>query len=209
MEIMKTLLFNNKKNISIVLLAISLTGCSSIMKAMYGIKKPKVENEASIMKWLKKDGMTSENVVALSYSGFKSTLTAIKNKMPEVFIFNENGEYIPYGDEWACNAHAFNFIESLNDTTNYVTGDKMKLDDEITLMRNLKGETLNSPIKTAETDFYVLIFCAKYAGKLNKNHAEVWEQQALNNKNAQIKVVKVDMDLQEFWGDSLTQIHTN
>lgn len=208
MKIMKILLFN-KKNISIVLLAISLTGCSSIMKAMYGIKKPKVENEASIMKWLKKVEMSSDNVVTLSYSGFKSTLTAIKNKMPEVFVFNKNGEYIPYGDEWACNAHAFNFIESLNDTTHYATGNKMKLDDEITQMRNLKGEALNSQIKTPETDFYILIFCAKYAGKLNKNHAKVWEQQALNNKKSQIKVVKVDMDLQEFWGDTLTQIHAN
>jgi hypothetical protein len=44
-----------------------------------------------------------------------------------------------------------------------------------------------------------LIYWTVWAGKLNKDHVKIWEDQARNNKNCKVKVIKVNMDMQEYW----------
>ena len=51
--------------------------------------------------------------------------------------------------------------------------------------------------KAKETDFYLFIFWTRYSGRLNKDHVKIWEEQANNNKNSKIKVIKVSFDQQE------------
>ena len=64
----------------------------------------------------------------------------------------------------------------------------------------MNGNSLKSP-ETA--DFYVLIYWAVWTGKLNKDHVKIWEDAAKNNKNAKVKVIKVNMDFQEHWDEKI------
>lgn len=91
---------------------------------VYGIKKPKIENEQTLTKYMVKKNINQDNVYTVGFDNYESTLKSINNTIPEVLIFNKKGQFIPYGDEWACNASVFNFIEQLNDTTEYKTTDK-------------------------------------------------------------------------------------
>lgn len=174
-------------------------GCSPVAKMLYGIKKPKVENKKTLTEYMMKLKMQQQNVYALSFEEFKPSLKRIKNSIPEVLIFNSQGKYIPYGDEYACNAHAFDFIEKLNRNSVYTISDNLNMATISKGLCNLDGVQVVEPI-SENTDFYVFIYWAKWAGKLNKDHVVVWEKQALENQHANIKLITVNVDSQVFWG---------
>ncbi|WP_191858636.1 hypothetical protein [Hanstruepera ponticola] len=170
------------------------------MKTAYGIKDPAVENEDSIKKYLDKIELSTDNVYAYNYNSFLKKMLAKTNSIPDVYIFNNKGEYIPYGDEYACNASAFDFIEQLNKKETYKTSDTYKLEDMLDGMMHLDGT--NATIDMSKNhDFYIFLSWAIYSGRLNKDHVKIWEDQAHNNKNADIKLIKLNFDIQESWGE--------
>ena len=59
-------------------------------------------------------------------------------------------------------------------------------------------------------DAFVLIYWAKYLGKLNKTKVYEWEQKVklLNDKGLNIKLIKVNLDYQKFWGIDQNDIPT-
>ena len=64
----------------------------------------------------------------------------------------------------------------------------------------MQGEPVRVKPKESD-DFTVLVFWTTYIGKLNRDHVSVWERQAQENQKAGIRVLKINMDFQEFWGE--------
>lgn len=188
--------------ISYLVVILTFISCSPIVRLLYGIKKPKVENEESLKKYLEKVNISDKDVYTLDFEGYQKALELINKKIPEVLIFDKNGNYIPYGNEWACNASAFDFIVNLNDTTKYVISDKTNITSLPFSLYSLEGDSLGIP--TLNESFHLFIFWAKFAGKLNKDHVKIWEKQAINNSKTNIKVYKINMDFQEHWGEEVT-----
>jgi len=185
-----------------IALSFLLSGCSMIIgKVFYGVQKPKVETETSLLSYLQKKKLSTDHVFCVPIEAFKETFSLGKGQIPEVFIFNKKGEYIPYGDEWACNANAFDFIANLNDTTNYTTSDLIHRDSLFANFRNLDSTKLSSETLATikERNFVVVTFWAKYIGKLNKTKIREWEKQAKENTNTKITFVKLNLDIQEWW----------
>jgi len=184
-----------------IILAFFLTGCSLVVKTLYGVKKPKVETETSLLAYLEKKELSTEHIFSVPMESFKAVLSLTNNKIPDVLIFNKNGEYMPYGDEWACNANAFTFIQNLNATTTYKTTDLTILDSLLQELRNLDGTSLS--LETIDLikdgDFVAVALWAKWTGKLNKTKVREWEQQARENNNSKIVFVKLNVDLQPWW----------
>lgn len=184
-----------KTNILLILSAIMLSGCNMVIKTMYGIKKPRIENKTSILKKADKLGLDTSNIVSVNGKDF---LYVLKGKgIPDADIFDKNGRYIEYRlNDSSCNAGLFNFIPSLNVNTPYHQTDSNDLNTQLNKCRDLYGNHL-PPIEQA--DFYVLIYWTTWTGRLNKDHVKVWEEQANNNKQCRIKVIKVNLDFQEYW----------
>jgi len=178
-----------------------LVGCNAIGRVMYGVKKPKVESKESILSFLEKKKLSTENVFCVDMADFKPTLLLTKNKIPDVLIFNKKGEYLPYGEEWACNASAFDFIENLNDTTVYKTTDLTTLDNLLGKFKDLGGLELTTETlsKLKSNNFVVVAFWTKWSGKLNKTKVKEWETQAKNNTKTSITFVKLNLDMQDWW----------
>lgn len=195
----------------IVLIPFILFGCSAIVKTMYGIKDPKIETKESLFKFLSKKKLDTTNVYCVSFEDFKPTLSLTNNKIPDVLIFNKQGEYIPYGDEWACNASAFNFIEELNLDTIYTKTDLVVLDTLLSRFKTFDGKQIseNEISKIKNADFVCIVLWAKFTGKLNKTKVKEWEEQAKRNKNVKINFIKLDMDFQEWWGLDESDINVN
>lgn len=178
-----------------------LIGCNTIGKVFYGVKKPKVESKGSIISFLEKKKLSTENIFCVDMADFKPTLLLTKNKIPDVLVFNKKGEYLPYGEEWACNASAFDFIENLSDTTVYRTTDLITLDSLLVKFRHLGGAELSpetlSQIK--QSNFVVVAVWTKWSGKLNKTKIREWETQVKNNTKTSITFIKLNMDMQDWW----------
>jgi hypothetical protein len=173
-----------------------LVSCQPIMKKLYGIKKPDVENEKTISKKLLKYKLDTSSVVTVSSKEFLNVING--QSIPDGLLYDGNGKYIEYRQtDSSCNAGLFQFIPELNLTDKYNQPDSVdNLFTKLNKFRDLKGNMLELPEKA---DFYLVIYWTVWTGKLNKNHVKIWEDLALNNKNCKIKVIKVNLDIQEYW----------
>ncbi len=172
-----------------------LASCQPIMKAIYGIKKPDIENRESITKKALKFGLDTTNIVSVTSKDFPYVLKS--TSIPNAAIYDSNGKYIEYRQtDTSCNAGLFDFIPKLNVSGTYNKPDSSGLAEEWTKFRDLKGNEMNLP---NNADFYLLIYWNVWTGKLNKDHVKIWEDLARDNKNCKIKVIKVNLDIQEYW----------
>jgi len=183
------------KNVFLILSILTLASCQPIMKAIYGIKKPDIENQESITKKALKFGLDTTYIVSVTSKDFPYVLKS--TSIPNAAIYDSNGKYIEYRQtDTSCNAGLFDFIPKLNLSGTYNKPDSSSLAEEWTKFRDLKGNTMSLP---KNTDFYLLIYWNVWTGKLNKDHVKIWEDLARENKNCKIKVIKVNLDIQEYW----------
>jgi hypothetical protein len=165
------------------------------MKAIYGIKKPDIENQESITKKALKFGLDTTNIVSVTSKDFPYVLKS--TSIPNAAISDSNGKYIEYRQtDTSCNAGLFDFIPKLSLSGIYNKPDSSSLAEEWTKFRDLKGKEMTLP---NNADFYLLIYWNVWTGKLNKDHVKIWEDLARENKNCKIKVIKVNLDIQEYW----------
>ncbi len=172
-----------------------LISCKPIIYKIYGIKKPDVENEQTIKDKALKFGLDTTNIVTVNEYDF---LQVMKGQgIPDGQIFDRNGHFINYRQtNTDCNAGLFEFIPNLKTDTVCIINDSILLVDKLMKFRDFNGNILQE-IESA--DFYLLIYWTVWTGKLNKDHVKIWEDLALENQNCKIKVIKVNLDMQEYW----------
>jgi len=178
-----------------------LPSCKTfILKSLYGIKKPKVESERSILKYASKKGLLQDNIFTLTQDDWTWAVQNISfaKSIPDIMVFDKNGNLLKYREESQCNAKAFSFLSSLTKENKFEYDSLLTMKDLTTKLKDLKGNNTSFTINDS-TDYYVFIFWAVWIGRLNKDNVKEWETDALNNKNCSIKVIKVNMDKQEWW----------
>jgi hypothetical protein len=186
------------KIITIILTIVLMSSCNFILRTVAGVKKPKPETKESILKYTEKIGLQTEDTyVVNSLESFGAV--GKKTSIPSVRIYNSNKELLGVisKDTNSCSGRAEDIIAQLNKETFYPVIDTLNLDTELKMFNLISEETNEN-----NYDFYVTIYYAKWAGKLNKKIAE-WELAAFNNSNAKIKVIKLNTDLQEDWGTNV------
>lgn len=184
-----------KIGIGLLLPMMLLSSCRPILMKMYGIKKPRIENEKTLIRKANKLGLDTSNIVTVSGKEFLYELKG--RRIPDGAIYDSKGRYIEYRkNDSACNAGLFGFIPSLNLKDSFHRPDSAGLDTELGKFRDIKGNVLAKP---AAADFYILIYWTVWTGRLNKDHVRIWEQLAEDNKQCKIRVIKVNLDLQAYW----------
>jgi hypothetical protein len=181
--------------ISLTAFLFFLSSCNFIYRVVLGVKKPKPETKESVLKYSKKIGLEDNDIFVLNSLKSMSDVSK-KTGIPAVRIYNSNKELLGVisKDTNSCSGRAEDIIAQLNKETFYPVIDTLTLDAELKMFNLISEETNKN-----DYDFYVTIYYAKWAGKLNKKIAE-WEFAAFNNSNAKIKVIKLNTDLQEDWG---------
>jgi hypothetical protein len=175
----------------------ALASCAPIMKTLYGIGKPDVETAASIRKKALKAGLDTSGIVTVSSEAFLRVLR--DNGIPNAAIYNRQGRYIEYRQtDTSCNAGLFQFIPALRADGVYAMPDSLPLQKEWEHLRDLNGLPLAPP---KDADYTVLIYWTTWAGRLNKDHVKVWEEQARANTHCTIRVVKVNLDVQGYYSE--------
>ncbi len=186
------------KNIIILIFSLLIfVSCQPIMQKIYGVKDPDVENKKTIIKKAQKYELDTSNIVTVNSKDFLYVLNG--KSIPNGAVYDKKGKYIEYRKtDTTCNAGLTEFIPSLNLTDTYNQPDSSDLEKELYKFRDLKGNRLSS---REEADFYILIYWTVWIGKLNKDKVKVWEDLARENKNAKIKVIKVNLDMQAYWDE--------
>jgi len=172
--------------------------CSPIIKLVYGIHQPRILNKEKIDHFLIKNNLDTTNNLAIKDKDYLYITNKIQMTYPEIMVFDRDGKFIMYKDVKSCNASAFKFIDSLNAFKKYPTVDSINLTSFEQRLSDLNGRN-PIHIKDATSDYFLLIFWTEWTGKLNKDHTYIWEQNAKKNKNASIKIIKVNCDFQDYW----------
>lgn len=174
-----------------------LSGCRAILLKVYGIKNPQVESAASIKKYALKQGLDTALIVSVNPADFKSVIKS-GSGIPDAAVFDHNGAYIEYrATDTSCNAGLFGFIPSLHPGGDYNRTGKTTLQAELGKLRALDGRLFPKP--EGNSDFYLLIYWTKWTGKLNKDHVKEWQNLAKANTKSRIRIIEVNLDVQEYW----------
>jgi hypothetical protein len=174
-----------------------ISACNPIVKVLYGIKKPSVETKESTIRYIEKIGMETENNYALPENEYE--ILAAKVGIPTFYIFNADGNQIILETE--CGALKTEFIQDLDRNKSYKTESKINMDEFTSKLVFLDGKNANYTLHT-DTDFYLIIYWAKFIGRVNKKSPAAWEKTAKHNKKANISIIKINMDFRNFWENS-------
>lgn len=184
----------------VIFFGFSFFSCKTILLKFYGYHQPRIEDKESIINFCKKKGLIQDNIYCLDENDW---YWAIKEKkiakdIPEILVFDKSGKLIKYREDNQCNAKAFSFISLLSTDSKNNYDSLLMFNDLSEKLKDLNGDNVNIQIEDS-TDYYIFIFWTLWTGRLNKDHVKVWENDAINNKNCNIRVYKVNMDMQKWW----------
>jgi hypothetical protein len=168
------------------------------MLKAYRIKNPDIENSQTILKSANRYKLDTMNFYTVSSKFYLKKLKEADG-ITNASIYDSKGEYIEYRKtDTSCNAGLFNFIPNLKVDTLFKKGTKENLKNEYDKYRDLFGNSISDLIDNNH-DFYLVIYQSVWTGNLNKDHVKVWEDLAKNNRKSRIKVVKINLDIQQYW----------
>lgn len=172
---------------------------SAIIKQMWGIRAPRIENALSLLATAKKYKLNTASIVATSPEAYRGLVTEFTG-FPEVLVFDKQGRYIEYkAQKKDCNAAVFGFIPGLDKNGTYKMTGKTTLTKVMSGIRDLQGNLLPANFLDPSADFYMLISWTAWTGKLNEDHVYKWQELAAKNTKARIQVIEVNFDAQQWW----------
>lgn len=188
---------------AILILFFVLSNCTPIAKIIYGVKKPKVETDQSLRKFLFETGTSIDNLYVCKDSLSLYKQIKINSKIPEIEIFDCNGYFIPYKtNPNDCNAGIESFLEKIYSIKTYSVvqeGIQSRLINIVDCRTHLPVTFSSLP----KSDYYILMSFTKYGGKkLNSSHVSVWINKinSLNSTNSiKSTVLLTSYDFMDFW----------
>ncbi|MCX6296963.1 MAG: hypothetical protein NTX97_13055 [Bacteroidetes bacterium] len=180
------------------LLIILHFGCTKIMFYQFGVRNPKVENKKSILDYLTANNLSTENSFCLQDT---AALTKFYNRdigTPEIRFYDRNGYLMLYRDNKKCNAQNDSLITFLNPKNVIKIDSTNNLSEYLKQIKTLDGKDIN-PDEFKGYDYYLIMYWAKWTGKVNKIKMEDWEKSIVNKNDPKIKTIKVTTDYMDFW----------
>jgi hypothetical protein len=183
------------KTLSIVIILFFCYGCKPALKTAYGIKKPRLENEVSIKKYLAKKHVDTTNVY--TFKDIQAFLVTSQKGMlsfPEAIFFNKQGNLVRYKKEAeTCNAAVDDFLLDLGSFSDLPEDKSITMDEFQGLLKGA-GEL-------EKADVNVFITWTIYSGRLNKTKAFEWVNLINKAKANGIndKVYLLNCDYQKSW----------
>jgi hypothetical protein len=174
------------------------SGCTKILLYSFGVRNPKIENQKSLNQYLKRNKITTENSFCLkdtiSFNKFYTEGIGI----PEIRFYDSNGYLMLYRDEKKCNAQNDSLISFLNPSNVSKIDSSNNIKDYLKNIKMLNGKDIEQ--KHFENfDYYLIIYWAKWAGKVNKKKMVDWENSIKQKSGLKIMAIKVTTDYMNFW----------
>lgn len=184
-----------------IFLAVFFSNCKFALKKVYGITKPKLEDDASLNKFLRKMDIQNNQIYTFKNMDSLHKFYSEGSGFPEAFFFNQQGFFIDYRETpTSCNAGIKNFIADLKshsqdrlDTNKIIYSHTVRLAD-----KNKQAVVFE---QLPKTEFYVVMYWAKFGGKTNDKVLD-WEKAIAEGrkKGLSITTIYVSCDYQKNWG---------
>ena len=169
---------------------------------MEGIKQPALENHLSLSNFLLSNGIDTSEILCFRDTTALKAFYKTDINLPDARFFNREKVMVDYRSSGSdCNAQVSPFIEK-GDSINQMAPVKGKSIDGflkgVVSARTGQGFALDSQ----EFDVYLIVYWAKYLGKLNKRYVRDWQELVRkgNQKGKKTRMILVNTDYQSIWG---------
>jgi hypothetical protein len=176
------------------------------MHFRHGLSQPKPETPESLRAFLEKNQYPSDNQYIFSDSGFY--FQAIRNpsfrkRLLSQLIFDRKGNLL-VRDTNQCQWSGFELVKSLHPDSLYQTCQDLQPGE---ILRHIKpfGPDSLSAGNPDRPDFTVIVTWARFIGTYNARLFALSEA-ITRNKNARIRIIWLNIDLQKSWNLSKGQI---
>ena len=192
----------SKTIILFFLVSLNLSCGPTIKRLVWHAKKPKVETEASLRKFLQKEDITIEEIYCpkpesyFSYYWYASPgqLFNKKNEFLTYISFQGNGCMVNY-------SKLLNTIKPNNKSLRYDGEKKDSVDFHQFIQDLVFVNGKNHPLSIDSADYLLVIPFRKYLGNtLQTNDMRTFIKAAQTNPNSKIKIVLLNFDKQKWWG---------
>jgi len=185
--------------ILLVFILALLCGCTPVIKLISGFHDPKPEDRQSLTEYLSRKKISADNVLVFAdSSSYYQRLYEMKD-FPDIRVFDRSGKRIYYKDTTiSCTGSAYDFTKAICTFKNLKSSASKSLSAEAANLKTIDDAPVFIP-ENDEADYYVLIYWARFLGRLNKNHVRAWENNLKHAKSCRVRVYKVNMDWQKAW----------
>jgi len=200
------------KKAKMILLFIALIitcSCKTAIMKMAGLRKPGIETKTSIVHYLQKLKQDTNDVYTLDTTlmenlrreSFKPGMA--KGFRPvQIRIYDKNGEPVM---QWAsCEGFLKDLktFDSVPPRNHNGLNKSLKLQEDLSRYYTLDGTSSSITVPTG-FDYFILIYFAKYFPRLSKESFRQVEKYALKHNELKMKIYKINVDVQKFWGVEL------
>ncbi|MDP1815333.1 MAG: hypothetical protein Q8K92_12865 [Leadbetterella sp.] len=178
------------------------SGCKFILIKMEGVKQPKLENQLSLSKFLLSSKVDTSEILCFKDTLMLNNFYASGIGSPDVCFFNKERKLIDYRSvESDCNANVSPFIDKIG-SINALTPVPGKTMDEFIKGLVVVRDARDFKLEDQDYEAYMIIYWAKYLGKVTKSHISEWQKIAnkVNKDKKKLRMVLVNVDYQSFWG---------
>jgi len=176
--------------------------CTKLALIYEGVKKPALETPDRLTKFLIRQQIDTSEMLC-----FQDTLALYRFYgqhigIPEARFFNRQKQLVDYRDKPSdCNGHVAVFMEKM-DSINYLSPDPVLILDNFTSSLAYAKDMRPFQLESKEYDLYLVMYWAKFMGKVNKHKVFEWETLAAKAKQQglKIRVLKINVDFHQLWG---------
>ncbi len=189
------------RQIALAIFLFSTLGCKQLILLKEGVKQPVLEDHNSLKKFLAKNQIDTTEILCFQDTVALHQFYKTKIGLPDSRFFNRQRALVDYRESPKdCNGKVSVFLEKI---------DSMNLRPPIpgellhTYLQGVVYEKDLSPFAvTGELyDTYLVIYWAKYLGKLNKRKVFEWMTLAndARKRGVKIRVLLINADYQRQW----------
>ncbi|CAN5378022.1 hypothetical protein BH10BAC1_BH10BAC1_05700 [soil metagenome] len=174
------------------------SGCTKILLYTYGVRNPKIETKERITKYLDSNKLSSTECYCLKDTASLNQFYLSRIGTPEIRFYDSNGYLMIYRDNKKCNGQNDSLIGFLDPKNIIKIDSSNNIKEYINQLRTLDGKAINKD-EFKNYDFYLIMYWAKYLGKVNSIKMLDWEKSLAEKSNLKIKTIKLTVDYMDFW----------
>jgi|RhiMetdeSRZDD1v2_1073273.scaffolds.fasta_scaffold01087_10 hypothetical protein len=194
-----------KAYLTIIICCSVISSCRPVIYLVYGVKKPKPEEEKSISNVLQSVHIGRYPLVVSTYDGFFNNFSFGSS---DINVFDKEGRLIIMPEN-ACSYNRVTFLKNLNKQEKFKRSDSAVIDSVSKTWLLPNGEPF--VYRRSDTaDYTVVIKWCRWMGKKLLKQQVVQGLQAMQqNTGVRFAVILLNMDIQKLWGeDKLATIKT-